>query len=280
MIKFSPIITGTLYLLLIFLLSCDKMKNINSVEYSDTQIINLAIYRDFNYDPEDPIPDKNSPSQIYGNIYANKLPKLKQIKSGDLYLLPGYGLYITYDENLLSIYGSADRIPSSDFKITTSMGVVQGTVAEPYIQVKPTINFVDSIKQDQPIQLDWTGANADLYSISCVLSKEDFSTITILDTFITDENLTLSPSILEPAFEEDSSTVEIQVVAINGPNYEPEVIANMSGDGSGFLYRIIVCRTISLSILNNTLYQNKKSFNKKSSDVLIGNLIHKLFSSN
>jgi hypothetical protein len=277
--KIPRIITRAIYLLSIFLFSCDKKKNINSVEYSDTQIINLTIYRNFNYDPEDTKPDKNSPSQINGCIYATKLPKLMHIKSGDLYLVQGSGLSATYDENLLSIYGSCSRIPTSDFEISTSLGVVQGTVTEPYIRVKPSINFEDSLKRGQPIQLDWTGANADFFSINCVSSKEGSPSTTILDTVITDKKLTLPPSILEPAFEGDSSSVEIQVIAVNGPNDEPEIISNLSGDGSGFLYRFIVCRTIRLIIINKTAYPNKNSYDTNNDEIIIEHLIQKFFTS-
>ena len=271
--------TGAVCLLSILYCSCDKTNHINSAEYSDAQIICLVIYRDFNYDPGDSKPDKNSPSQIQGNIYATKLPKLNHIKSGDLYLVQGNGLSVAFDENLLSIYGSCGRIPTSDFEISTSMGTVQGTVTEPYIRVKPSVNFEDSLEQGQPIQLDWTGASADFFSINFVLSREDSSVDVILDTVTTDEKLTVPPSILEPAFEADSATVEIQVAAINGPAYEPEIISNLSGDGSGFLYRFIVCRTVRLSMINNTAYSDKNGLNKNSSDLFIEKLTHKLLPS-
>jgi hypothetical protein len=269
---------GTACLLSILFLNCDNAKHINSAEYSDSQIINLAIYRDFNYDPEDSKPDKNSPSQINGNIYANKLPKLIHIKSGGLYLVQGNGLSAAYGENLLSIYGSCSRIPTADFEISTSMGIVQGTVVEPYIRVKPSINFEDSLQKGQPIQLDWTGASADFFRINCVLSNEDSPWTTILDTITTGEKLILPSSILEPAFVADSSAVQIQVVAINGPDYKPEVISNLSGEGSGFLYRFIVCRTLHLTIINNTVYQITNNTDTDNSEVLIENFIRKLFS--
>ena len=279
--KKNPLLmTGALCLISIFLIRCNKTENINSFEYADTQIINLAIYRDFNYDLEDSKPDKNAPSRIDGNIYANRLPELLHIKSGNLYLVQGSGLSTAYDENLLSIYGSSNRIPTSDFEISTTIGIVQGNVVEPYIKVTPTINFEDSLEQGQPIQLDWTGASADFFNVYCVLSAQGSPAATILDTLITDEQLTLPPSILEPAFEVDSSTVEIQVAAINGPYSDTDVVSNLTGDGSGFLYRFIVCRTINLIMINNIAYQNKNSLNTRSNEAITENLLDKLFDSN
>ncbi len=118
--------------------------------------------------------------------------------------------------------------------VNTSLGTVSGSETLPGTITAINTNVEDTLALGQPLTISWnTDAQLNYFRMSYEwLDEEDNWDYTAIDTFLTTNSITLDGSL----FTHNGYIYYFWIEPVNGPFPEPGAIANMSGNGSGFLY--------------------------------------------
>lgn len=179
-----------------------------------------------------------SNTYVEGLIVSDVLPNFISFKAGDstyteenFYEFVNGG--ISFDNRYFPILSNFTPL---NVEVTTSIGSISGSISLPDTVTNVTFNESDTLQLGNPLTISWTG-NANSYYINGYYYYVDAQSQFVfvdLDTIVTGTSVTYSNSI----FVHDGEISISSIIPNNGPISTPGATANMTGDGSGFLYYI------------------------------------------
>ncbi len=178
-------------------------------------------------------------TSAYGVVLADKMPQFNHAKFND-YIYTGYQIYPGYigfgDE-----FSRVERHPDYglqsplNFEGKTSIGTVSGSVALPDTIVSVHTSVTGQLPKGQSFTLSWSGSNADFYDINGEYEWIDAAQnwqYMDLDTMISGSSVSYDGSL----FQYDGYIRIYNITPTNGPLPTVGAQANLSGDGSGFMF--------------------------------------------
>jgi hypothetical protein len=224
--------------------SCSNDDNGNPVSGNgngSTQI--FIVWAEFSDSYWDDVQDEEiyTPNtDIDGIVTSDKLPTFDYYKVGDLKFEKYYQYFPGYisfgseidDEGYSPVMGMIDPLI---FKGKTSEGIVSGSISLPDTIQAVSLSNTQRIQLGQSFTLSWSGSNADFYEISVEYEWKDTNGNWYwvgLDTMIIGNSITYNGSI----FTHNGKIYLYNISPANGPVPEAGAEANMTGDGTGFLF--------------------------------------------
>lgn len=179
---------------------------------------------------------------VSGDISGTQMPEMDYIQIADVMYSGSMYFYNSQGDVHFSSYNRvwSDSIPAPYFDplsivISTDIGELTGSITVPDTIETLTISAPDTIPVGGSLSISWSGSNADYYVVEYYhRTMPDLWTILgySRDTVIAGESVTFDSSY----FSCNGSVSDIEVVPFNGPFPEAGAMANMEGDGYGFLF--------------------------------------------
>jgi len=183
---------------------------------------------------------------VSGYILGDPFPQINYVQVGEKQFSgPSYfeplvegEIYFSTDTRIWE-----DSIPEPKFnpinvKISTDIGQISGSITVPDTLNTLSVSVHDTVELGTPVTISWSGGNADFYYVYWehswmeVYGLDWFWLMYSRDTVIQGNSVTLSGS----KFTLDGFIESIEVYPENGPFPEPGTVANLEGDGFGYMY--------------------------------------------
>lgn len=173
-----------------------------------------------------------STSWAGGRIFAEKFPVFESMKINDsLNSGPEYVSYNTWNGMRIGGNGNYNN-GNLNIEIKTSAGTISCSITEPDTLISYTFSCGDdTLQPGEDLIVTWECDNADFYRIWYDIYGDESRWV---DTVIRGKQLTISGELLTKLNARQIIFEDITTVIGSMP--EPGAQANMTGEGSGFLY--------------------------------------------
>lgn len=216
--------------------NCSNKENNNPVSSNgaDSESQTLLVVAEFQQNYWDEIQGYVPSTEVAGMILGNPLPAFDYCKVGDSTFTDHrrYLSYIYFEYDHPAISGKMNPLK---FEAKTSRGVVNGAISLPDTITSVSLSSNQRIPIGQPLTISWYGSNADFYFINGYYSWTDVNRNTQyveLDTFVVGNSVTYDAAI----FTHTGRIRIYNITPFNGPIPVAGSEANLSGEGTGFLY--------------------------------------------
>lgn len=267
----NVMLINMLALLLFFNCSNDDNNNPTSSNGNESSQIFL-VWAEFSDSYWDDVQDEEiyTPNtDLWGVILADELPTFNYYKIGDIQFTKYYEYFPGYigfgDETNVDGYSPIiGNINPLKFEGKTSAGIVSGTISLPDTIKAVSLSNNQEIQLGQSLTISWSGSNANFYEIDADYEWKDTNDNwhwVDLDTIVVGNSITYNGSI----FIHNGEMYVDDITPLNGPVPVAGSEANMSGDGTGFLYYSNKDFDIDIDIQVGTGLQKSSSTLKKDS---------------